>query len=83
MSREVFKKNDIKTLLASSKSDTAAKFLTFNNNVTDMFGQVNDILIALQNRVTALENNSGIFYLDENGYVCQRITEEEEEETNE
>ena len=69
MNREVFKKNDIKTLLASSKSDTAAKFLTFNNNVTDMFRQVNDALVALQNRVTALENNSGIFYLDGNGYV--------------
>ena len=71
MSSEIFKKNDIRSLLASSKSDTAAKLLTLNSNITDMFQQVDAALI---------------FYLDSEGYVCQRIInnddDEEEEENN-
>ncbi|MBR2207194.1 MAG: hypothetical protein IJ859_00105 [Synergistaceae bacterium] len=76
MSREVFIKNQIKSLLASSKTDTATKFSTLNAALEDMFGQVNDELVSLRNSV-------GLFYTDAEGYVCQRITEEEEEGNNE
>ena len=72
MSREVFIKNQIKSLLAGSKSDTATKFSNLNDALEDMFSQVDSELVSLRNSV-------GLFYTDADGDICQREDEEENE----
>ena len=67
-------------MLESSKNYTGSKLLTFNDNMSDMFHQVDAALVALTNRVAALENSVGLFYLDEDDDVCQRDIETNEEE---
>ena len=84
MSSEIFLKDQMRALLASSKKDTGKKFITFNDNITDMFNQVDVALAGLTNRISELENNSGgsssqansqvlFFYFDEQGNICQGL----------
>lgn len=81
MSSEIFLKAQMRALLASSKKDTGKKFITFNDNITDMFNQVDVALAGLRNRLSTLENSSGgsanpqaqYFSLDDDGDLCQNL----------
>ena len=90
MSAEVFRKNQIRTLLTASKNYTSTKFSTFNSNMEDMFRQVDAALVSLTARVAALENtienlpevvnfieNSRLF-IDADGDLAQDDIQEEE-----
>ena len=93
MSREVFLKNQIRSLLSASKNDVDTKIYNFNEAVTDTFGQVDNELVSLRARVSALENtienlpvvvqfiqNSRLF-VDNDGDLAQDdLTQTQEEE---
>ena len=94
MSAEVFLKDHIRSLLSASKNDTGTKLLNLNNNVEDMFRQIDSVLVSLTNRVTAIENTianipnimnfiqNARLFVDADGDLAQDDDEEEEKEGN-
>ena len=89
---KVFSKAQTRSLLSAEKNYTSAKFLVFNDNVSDMFDQVDRALVSLTNRVTAIENaienipdimnfiQNARLFVDADGDLAQDDIEEEEEE---
>ena len=82
MSNEIFRKDHIRDLLQASKNNTNARFVTFNDNMIDMFQQVNNVLANFNTRITAIENllNPLRLYIDSDGNLAQSDEIEKEED---
>ena len=84
----------MRSLLSADKNYTSARLLDFNDNVSDMFQQVDSALVSLTNRVTAIENaisnipdimnfiQNARLFVDADGDLAQDDIAEEEEEEN-